>query len=58
MKRQDYTLLAPSHLIEWNYHRERLDRDPWGVDRWSPTEVGNRNTKTYIDTLAETPSPH
>lgn len=30
MKRQDYTLLAPSHLIEWNYHRERLDRDPWG----------------------------
>ena len=26
MKRQDYVLLSLSHLIEWHYHRGRLDQ--------------------------------
>ena len=37
MKRQDYALLSLSHLIEWHYHRGRLDqpqRVARSIRRW------------------------
>jgi len=37
MKRQDYALLSPSHLIEWHYHRGRLNqpqRIARSIRRW------------------------
>lgn len=54
MKRQDYALLTPSHLIEWHYRRGRLQpqRVARSIRRWlREREKLDRQVESAINDL-------